>query len=156
MMNDRAYDPIAEESGRIGVLGHGYTAGGHPVGAAVALENIKIIEERGLVANAAERGAELQAALADLASYQLVGEARGVGLIAALELVAPEGREDEFGAGKLGARMNAIMLKNGLISRNMLDAMAFCPPLTVSGGELNEIINITRQSLKELEVEIAN
>ena len=98
----------------------------------------------------------MQAALADLASYKLVGEARGVGLIAALELVAPEGREDEFSAGKLGARMNAIMLENGLISRNMLDAMAFCPPLTVSGGELNEIINITRQSLKELEVEIAN
>ena len=88
MINDRVYEPIAEESGRIGVLGHGYTGGGHPVGAAVALENIKIIEERDLVANAAARGAELQAGLADLENHPLVGEARGVGLIAALELVA--------------------------------------------------------------------
>ena len=156
MMNERVYDPIAQESGRIGVLGHGYTAGGHPVGAAVALENIKIIEERDLVTNAAERGAELQAALAELTGHKLVGEARGIGLIAALELVAPEGREDEFGPGKLGAKMNTKMLNNGLISRNMLDAMAYCPPLTVSASEVKDIMNITHKSLKELEAEIDN
>lgn len=49
MINDRVYDAIAEETGRIGVLGHGYTGGGHPVGAAVALENIKIIEDETLL-----------------------------------------------------------------------------------------------------------
>ena len=154
MINDRVYDPIAEESGRIGVLGHGYTGGGHPVGAAVALENIKIIEERDLVVNAAERGAELQAGLAKLTSHPLVGEARGIGLIGALELVAPEGKKDEFVPGKLGAHMNAIMLRNGLISRSMMDAMAFCPPLIVDAHELGEIIRITTKSLEELAAEI--
>ena len=153
MINDRVYGPIAEESGRIGVLGHGYTGGGHPVGAAVALENIKVIEERDLVANAAARGAELQAGLADLAPHPLVGEARGVGLIAALELVAPEGKE-ERAPGKLGAQMNAIMLRNGLISRNMLDAMAFCPPLITTAAEVKNIIKITEQSLEELATEL--
>ncbi|MFK7835929.1 MAG: aspartate aminotransferase family protein [Sulfitobacter sp.] len=150
MINDRVYEPIAEESGRIGVLGHGYTGGGHPVGAAVALENIKIIEERDLVANAAARGAELQAGLAQLTDHPLVGEARGVGLIAALELVAPPQSEDAFPPGKLGVHMNAIMQKNGLISRNMMDAMAFCPPLIITAAEMTDMITITRQSLEEL------
>jgi 4-aminobutyrate--pyruvate transaminase len=154
MINNRVYDPIAEESGKIGVLGHGYTAGGHPVGAAVALENIKIIEERDLVTNAAERGAELQAGLANFADHPLVGEARGVGLIAALELIAPAGRESEFAAGKLGAQMNAIMLENGLMSRNMLDAVAFCPPLIVTSEQVTEMMNIVHRSLKTLTSEI--
>ena len=150
MINDRVYDPIAEESGRIGVLGHGYTGGGHPVGAAVALENIKIIEESGLIANAADRGAELQAGLAKLANHRLVGEARGIGLIAALELVAPEGKGEDTPPGKLGAQMNAIMQKNGLISRNMLDAMGYCPPLIVTSEEISKVLKITEQSLEEL------
>ncbi len=154
MINDRVYEPIAEESGRIGVLGHGYTGGGHPVGAAVALENLKIIEERELVANAAERGAELQAGLSNLTEHPLVGEARGIALIAALELVAPEGKGEDFPPGKLGAQMNAIMLRNGLISRNMLDAMAFCPPLIVSSSDVAEILNITHRSLKDLASEL--
>lgn len=156
MINDRVYEPIAEESGRIGVLGHGYTGGGHPVGAAVALENIKIIEERDLVANAAARGVELQAGLAELANHPLVGEARGVGLIGALELVAPEGREADLPPGKMGAHMNAIMQKNGLISRSMSDAMAFCPPLIVSAGEVKDILQITETSLKELAAEVTS
>lgn len=154
MINDRVYDPIAEESGRIGVLGHGYTGGGHPVGAAVALENIKIIEERDLVANAAARGAELQAGLADLTDHPLVGEARGVGLMAALELTAPEGKADDFPPGKLGAHMNAIMLRRGLISRNVLDSMAFCPPLITTTGEMTDILTITRKSLEDLTIEL--
>ncbi|MFP7571684.1 aspartate aminotransferase family protein [Marivita sp. S2033] len=147
MMTKDVYDPIADESDRIGVLGHGYTAGAHPVGAAVALENIRIIQERDLVANAAERGGELQAGLAAFAAHPLVGEARGVGLIAALELVAPEGRDTEFAPGKLGAHMNSIFLRNGLVSRNMLDAMAFCPPLIISQSEISDILRIVEKSL---------
>jgi len=154
MINDRVYDPIAAESGKIGVLGHGYTAGGHPVGAAVALENIKIIEERDLVANARERGAELQAGLAEFADHPLVGEVRGVGLIAALELIAPAGKDGAYPAGKMGAQMNAIMLQNGLMSRNMLDAMAFCPPLIITPAEVAEMMTIVHRSLKALTSEI--
>ncbi|MFY9210507.1 MAG: aspartate aminotransferase family protein [Aestuariivita sp.] len=154
MVNERVYEPIADESNRIGILGHGYTGGGHPVGAAVALENLKIIEERELVANAAERGAELQAGLAKLTDHPLVGEARGVGLIAALELVAPEGRAEEFTPGMIGTHMNAIMLRNGLLSRNMLDAMGYCPPLIVKSAQISEILDITERSLGELASEL--
>lgn len=154
MINDRVYAPIAEETGRIGVLGHGYTAGGHPVGAAVALENIKIIEERDLIANAVERGGELRAALNDMITHPLVGEARGSGLLAALELVAPKGREEDLPPGKMGVHMNKIMQRNGLISRNMGDAMAFCPPLIIKRAQMTELLNIVHKSMKELATEI--
>lgn len=155
MINARVYEPIADESNRIGVLGHGYTASAHPVGAAVALENLNIIEERDLVSNAAERGAELRAGLAGFADHPLVGEARGVGLIAALQLVAPEGQEDAFPAGNLGAHMNRIMQGNGLISRNMIDAMAFCPPLIIQKKEVAEMLDIVARSLETFTAELA-
>ncbi|MCR9109351.1 aspartate aminotransferase family protein [Marivita sp. XM-24bin2] len=155
MMTEEVYSPIADESGRIGVLGHGYTGGAHPVGAAVALENLKIIEERDLVANAAERGAELQAGLRKFTDHPLVGEARGVGLIAALEIVAPEGRADEFAPGKFGAGLNAHFLKNGLISRNMMDAMAFCPPMIIEAPQVRDILSAVEQSLDGFASELA-
>ncbi|MEP1768793.1 MAG: aspartate aminotransferase family protein [Sulfitobacter sp.] len=150
MMNDRFYDPIADESARIGVLGHGFTGAGHPVGAAVAVENIKIIEERDLVANAAERGAEMRAGLAAFVDHPLVGELRGVGLIAALELIAPEGREDDFPAGTMGGLMTPIMLRNGLVSRNMIDAMGFCPPMIITAAEVKTILDIVEKSLEDV------
>ena len=155
MMSEEVYAPIADESDRIGVLGHGYTGGAHPVGAAVALENLKIIEERDLVANAAERGAELQAGLRGFAEHPLVGEARGVGLIGALEIIAPETHTDALKPGQLGLAMNKHFLKNGLISRNMLDAMAFCPPLIVTSDQVKDILSAVERSLEGFTAEMA-
>ncbi|AVL54691.1 aspartate aminotransferase family protein [Roseobacter denitrificans] len=155
MMNERVYEPIADEGNRIGILGHGYTASAHPVGAAVALENLKIIEERDLVGNAAERGAELQAGLARFADHPLVGETRGVGLIAALELVAPEGAGDARAPGALGLHMNRIFHKNGLISRNVMDAMAFCPPLIITQQQVSDMVDIVEKSLETFASEVA-
>lgn len=152
LINDRVFEPIAEESDRIGVLGHGFTCGGHPVAAAVALENIAIIEERGLVEHARHMGERLRSGLAALADHPLVGEVRGAGLIAAVELVRdksinPPAEPD----GKLGAAMNQILFANGLVSRNMIDSMAFCPPLIVSEVEIDRILQIMGQSLDELQ-----
>ncbi|WP_299959447.1 aspartate aminotransferase family protein [uncultured Roseobacter sp.] len=147
MINDRVYEPIAEESGRIGVLGHGLTGGGHPVGAAVALENLKIIGERGLVAHAADVGQELQQGLRKFADHDQVGEVRGVGLIAAMELL-PETPDSP--AGAIGAKMNAILAEKGLISRNMVDSMAFCPPLIIEKPQIADILSIVEQGLDDL------
>lgn len=149
LMNEAVYGPIADESGEIGVLGHGYTGGAHPVGAAVALENIKIIEERDLVSNAAERGAELQAGLAKFTDHPNVGEARGVGLIGALEIVPSDATKEVPAPGLLGAALNAHFLANGLVSRNMQDAMAFCPPLIVTSQQVQDILAIVEASLED-------
>jgi 4-aminobutyrate--pyruvate transaminase len=145
LVNDRFYEPVAEESGRIGVLGHGFTGGGHPVGAAVALENIAIIEERGLVEQAAETGAYFRGKLAAFASHPFVGEVRGVGLIAALQLQHPE---FETKPGVLGAAMGKELYARGVISRPMIDAMAFCPPLVITHDEIDKIIDAIGPALE--------
>ncbi|QFT81945.1 Taurine--pyruvate aminotransferase [Roseovarius sp. THAF27] len=154
MINERVYEPVADESNKIGVLGHGYTGGGHPVGAAVALENIKIIEERNLVQNAAETGAYMQEQLGALLGHPLVGEVRGKALIAAVEVVPPKGREADFKPGALGGRLNALMAENGVISRNMIDALAFCPPLIITREEVDEVVSTLGRSLNQLEAEL--
>ncbi|MDU2926197.1 aspartate aminotransferase family protein, partial [Bradyrhizobium sp.] len=80
LISDEMYQAMADQSDRLGTFGHGYTASAHPVATAVALENLAIIEERNLVANAAEVGAHLHAGLSRFADHPLVGEVRGRGL----------------------------------------------------------------------------
>jgi 4-aminobutyrate--pyruvate transaminase len=146
MMNDRFYQPIAEESGNIGVFGHGFTSGAHPVGAAVALENIKIIEERNLVQNAADVGAEMQAGLGKFEDHPLVGEVRGVGLIAGLELKLNE----ETGVGSMGAKMGEALANNGVICRAIMDTIAFCPPLIITSEQMKELLSKVEKSLNDI------
>lgn len=153
VMNERFYGPIADESDRIGTFGHGFTAGGHPLGAAVALENLAIIEEDGLVANAREVGAQFRARLATLAGSPLVGEVRGVGLIAAVELVEDKAAKSVATPGRLGALMTAAMQRNGLIARNLGDTVAFCPPLIITPAQADEMFAIIARSLAEVEAE---
>ncbi len=153
MMNDRFYQPIAEESHKISTFGHGFTAGGHPLGAAVALENLAIIKERDLVANARDVGAHFRGRLQTLAESPLIGEVRGVGLIAAIELVNDKATKTVKTPGALGGLMNAVMQRNGLISRNMGDAVAFCPPLIITREQADELFEIIARSLRDVEAE---
>ena len=154
LMNERFFAPIADESDRISTFGHGYTAGGHPLGAAVALENLAIIQENDLVGNAREVGAHFRARLETLKSSPLVGEVRGVGLIAAVELVEDKQAKSVRTPGRLGALMNAAMHRNGLISRNMTDTVAFCPPMIITRQQADDMFEIVARSLAELEAEV--
>ncbi|MFC0342048.1 aspartate aminotransferase family protein [Paracoccus niistensis] len=154
LMNERFFAPIADESDRISTFGHGYTAGGHPLGAAVALENLAIIQENDLVGNAREVGAHFRARLETLKSSPLVGEVRGVGLIAAVELVESKQAKSVTTPGRLGTLMNAAMHRNGLISRNMTDTVAFCPPMIITRQQADDMFEIVAKSLAELETEV--
>ncbi len=155
MFNDRVYQPVADESARLGVFGHGYTASGHPVAAAVALENLKIIEERDLVANARDTGAYMQKRLAEFADHPLVGEARGVGLIGALELVGDKAtKAPHEKTGVLGGLANAALFRNGVITRNMGDAIAFCPPMIITPAQVDDVAAAIRKSLDEVQAAI--
>ena len=142
LINERIFAPIAEESNRIGVLGHGYTASGHPVAAAVALENIRIIEEDNLVENARITGAHLQARLRGLLDHPVVGEVRGCGMIAAVELVADKAtRAPWTRPGRLGLATNRHLQDLGVIARNMVDAIAFCPPLIAQISDIDTLVD---------------
>ena len=152
LINDRVYQPVADESSQIGTFGHGYTASGHPVAAAVALENLAIIEERGLMEHAAEMAPYFQAQLGTLLEHPLVGEVRGVGLIAAVELVTDKAAKTSAQpAGALAAKAFGFIQANGVISRAIGDALAFCPPLIVEREHVDTIVAATRKGLDELQ-----
>lgn len=155
VINDKVFEPVADESNRIGVLGHGYTGAGHPVAAAVANENLKIIEERDLVGNARRSGARLQAKLRELSGHPLVGEVRGIGLIAAVELVTDKAAKKALDpAGKLGAMVAGILQQNGALCRNMGDAVAFCPPLIITEQQVDDLVGIFARSLDEAKAQL--
>ncbi|KQW61332.1 MULTISPECIES: aspartate aminotransferase family protein [unclassified Ensifer] len=146
MINDNVYEPIANEADRIGALGHGFTASGHPVAAAVSLENLAIIEEKDLVGNVRRLAPHFLGRLNALERHPLAVEARGVGLIGALELEAADGAA----AGATGARVGAILQRNGLICRNIGDSIAFCPPMIITAAEIDEMFDIVEASLEQL------
>jgi 4-aminobutyrate--pyruvate transaminase len=148
LVNERFFAPIAEESGRLGVFGHGFTGGGHPLAAAIALETLKIMDERHLVEHAAHVGRVMLERLRALESHPLVGEVRGVGLIAAVELVLDKETKKAGNApGRLGTLVNACLAEQGVISRNMLDAIAFCPPLIITEAQVGEMVEAFARAL---------
>jgi 4-aminobutyrate--pyruvate transaminase len=141
LVSDPLYRGIADQTERFGNFGHGFTASGHPVATAVALENLAIIEERGLVANAAKVGAHLQASLRRFTDHPLVGDVRGVGLIAAVELVADKPSKAKFDPpGKVGLYLFERAHEHGLIIRAVQDSIAFCPPLIITPAQVDDVV----------------
>ncbi|HUD50871.1 aminotransferase [Parvibaculum sp.] len=137
-----------------GAFIHGYTYSGHPTAAAVALENIDIIEREGLVERTAtETGPLLARHLAEIADHPLVGEVRSLGLIGAIEIVSRKGTNERFGGaeGKAGPILRDLCIKNGLMVRAIRDTVVMCPPLIIRPAELDELFGIIRRSLDEAE-----
>jgi 4-aminobutyrate--pyruvate transaminase len=160
LVSDAVYQGIADQSDRLGNFGHGFTGSGHPVATAVGLENLAIIEERDLVGNAAKVGAHLQARLREFADHPLVGEVRGVGLIAAVELVADKASKAKFDpVGKVGQYFFARAHEHGLIIRAIQDSIAFCPPLIITEAQVDEVVARFARTLEDtkawLEVDAA-
>ena len=153
--NDRVLGPVMDESAKIGTLGHGFTAGGHPVATAVSLECLRIIEEEGLVENTRVQGARLLAGLHAMADHPLIGEVRGVGMIAAIELVTDKAAKKALDVpGKLGLMVNAALQENGMINRAIVDAIAFCPPMIISAEQIDEMLAITKKSLDQVAAQL--
>ncbi|MBN7803992.1 aspartate aminotransferase family protein [Agrobacterium rosae] len=143
LMNDRFYQPIADESDRIGVFGHGFTASGHPVATAVGLENLKIIQERDLVGNAARLEEQFLSRLSELAKHPVAHSSRGVGLLGALEI-------DPFADGKVGDAALAVaaaLEKEGVIARAVGEAICFCPPLIITSEQIDEMFDALQRAL---------
>jgi len=148
LLNSRMFDPIADESNKLGVLGHGFTAGGHPVAVAVGQENVNIIRERNLVQNASVTGAHLQQRLAGLSDHPLVGEVRGVGLIAGVELVTDKAAKKALASpGQLGTAVGRKLQELGVITRNIGDTLAFCPPLIITAQQVDTLVDAVTQAL---------
>ncbi len=142
------YQAMVEESKKIGIFGHGYTYTAHPVGCAVALKAIEIYQRDKIVEHVRKVSAVFLNRLRRLGEHPLVGEARGVGLIGALELVADKSSKRAFDPKKgVGATCVNYLQELGLINRAMGDAVAFCPPLIISEDEIQEMFDMVETAL---------
>jgi 4-aminobutyrate--pyruvate transaminase len=150
LFTEAVYGAIADNSAKIGTFGHGFTTSGHPLAMAVALENLKIIEERDLMGQAARVGAFMQKELRKLASHPLVGEVRGEGLIAGLELVEDKSSKRSFDPQlKVGFKAFDLAQRNGLVVRAIGDTIALCPPLIITEAQVQEVIARLKTTLDQ-------
>lgn len=146
VMADAVADVLADSGSD---FNHGFTYSGHPVCAAVALENIRLLKAERIVERVkTDMGPALNAALRQLAEHPLVGEARSVGLLGALELVKhKEGRVRHANVGSVGALCRDQALAEGLVLRATGDTLLFSPPLVLDHQQLTEIITKTASAL---------
>lgn len=144
------YEAMVEPSSEVGVFGHGYTYSGHPVGCAIANKVLEIYRRDKLFERAAETGEYLQSRLAQLAGHSLIGEVRGKGLIAALELVADKESGKPFASGETLNRAALRCQENGLIVRAVAGtSLAVCPPLIITREQIDELVEKLSRSLDE-------
>jgi 4-aminobutyrate--pyruvate transaminase len=153
MISDKVYEVLKAQSRKHGALGMGYTYGGHPVSCAVALETLKIYEERDMVGHVRNVAPRFQERLAQLSSSTLVGEARGVGLIGALELVMDKNSAEQYPPEvKAGATLAARAQARGLIVRALPgDVIGICPPLIITEAQIDELFDSLAEALSETE-----
>ncbi|WP_341703823.1 aspartate aminotransferase family protein [Ferrovibrio sp.] len=149
LVPEHVFEAIRDNSGRIGTFGHGFTYGGHPVAAAVALRALELYEERDILGHVNRVAPRFQARLNQLADHPLVGEARGIGLIGAVELVADKATRRPFApAAGVGAACMAFAEQEGLIQRAIAgDTMAFCPPMIIEESEIDEMFDRFERAL---------
>ncbi|MDU7556925.1 MAG: aspartate aminotransferase family protein [Pseudomonas sp.] len=131
-----------------GDFNHGFTYSGHPVAAAVALENIRILREEKIIEKAnAETAPYLQKRLRELNDHPLVGEVRGVGLLGAIELVQDKATRKRYEGRGMGMICRQFCFDNGLIMRAVGDTMIIAPPLVISKDEIDELVTKARKCL---------
>jgi len=143
--------PVAEQTQKLGMLGMGYTYGGHPVSAAVALETLKIYEETDMLGHVRAVAPRFQERLARLGDHPLVGEARGIGLIGAIEIVTDKTTRAQYPvAAKAAAAVAANCLPHGLILRPLPgDVVGICPPLIIAEAEIDLLFDRLEQALND-------
>jgi adenosylmethionine-8-amino-7-oxononanoate aminotransferase len=127
---------------------HAFTYSGHPTSCAVALANIAIIENEGLVARADEVGAHLNRSLQELEELPSVGNVRGKGMMAAVELVADKASKTPFPASAgVGVRVQKEMIKRGLFTRAVGDTICIAPPLVTPIETIDQLVQIIGESI---------
>lgn len=153
LVPDFIYESMLDESRKIGTFGHGFTYGGHPVSAAVALKAIEIYQERDIVGHVRRVSPRFLARLERLGERPFVGEAIGIGLVGAIELVADKATKRAFAPAQAVAfQCAAFCQAHGLIARPLLgDRVALCPPLIITESEIDEMFDRFERALADVE-----
>ena len=137
------YEAMLDESRKIGVFGHGFTYSGHPVAAAVALKALDIYARERIADAVARKAPRFQARLAALGEHPLVGEARGLGLVGGIELVADKRSKRSFDPkAAVAPAVVGFAQEEGLIVRFLAgDIVSICPPLIITPQEIDELFD---------------
>jgi L-2,4-diaminobutyrate transaminase len=152
LVSEGIWGVLRDGSPEIGPFAHGFTYSGHPVGAAAAMANLDIVLGEDLVGNAARVGPYLQERLrTTLAGHALVGDIRGVGLIAGVELVADKATRRRFDPA-LGARVAQRCMEDGLIVRPLPGGhvIALSPPLCITRAQVDQVVDGLARGLDQV------
>jgi L-2,4-diaminobutyrate transaminase len=155
LVSEKIWRVLADRSGAA-TFSHGYTYTAHPIATAAALANLDVIERDGLIAQAVARGEKLRGTLARAFSgHPLVGEVRGLGLVAAVEFVAPGGARFEV-PGKVAAAVTRECLERGVITRALPegDSISFSPPFVMTEAEIDEVVTVVRAAADDVADEV--
>ena len=154
IVSDRMWQVLMQGTDENGPIGHGWTYSAHPIGAAAGVANLKLVDDLDLVTKAGDTGAYMKARLQEtLASHPNLAEVRGEGLLIAVEFAEnPETRTFFNPDQKIGASVVAEMLKHGVVARAMPqgDIIGFAPPLCIERSEVDEIVDATVKSIKQV------
>ncbi|HDR9483179.1 TPA: aspartate aminotransferase family protein [Burkholderia aenigmatica] len=152
LMSDEIYEGIAGSRTESAAVGHGYTYSAHPVSAAIGLEVLKLYHEGGLLANGQAMAPRFAAGLDALRAHPLVGDARSVGLLGALELVADKARKTRFDpALNVPDKIAAAAYANGVVFRAFGDGvLGFAPALSFTAGEFDLMFERVRKTLDDV------
>lgn len=151
ILSQKIADALTEASEQAEEFPHGFTAGGSPVGCAVALKAIDVIENEGLLDNVRDVGPYFQKRLKDFGNHKYIGEARGVGLMGALEVVADKTTKAAF-PGELGIseRIANTSIDNGLICRPLGAAIVLGPPFIITRHEIDQVFSILEKTIAQV------
>jgi L-2,4-diaminobutyrate transaminase len=159
IVGEKVYHVMEEGADRAGAFSHGYTYSGHPIGAAAANAVLDIVEKEDLPGKARETGAYLQSRMkATFAQLPIVGEVRGVGMLAAIEFVVDREKKQRFDASlKVGARVAKAARDRGLIVRAMPhgDILGFAPALVATRADIDQIVDIAEHAVRQVIDELA-
>ncbi|MGH8380427.1 aspartate aminotransferase family protein [Pseudomonas sp.] len=141
-------DEVAKVVSEGGDFNHGFTYSGHPVAAAVGLENLRILRDEKIIERVKEETAPyLQKRLRELNDHPLVGEVRGLGMLGAIELVKDKATRARYEGRGAGMICRQHCFDNGLIMRAVGDTMIIAPPLVISREEIDELVEKARKCL---------
>ena len=150
VISEKIAEAITAHSGKLGNFAHGFTYAGHPVSAAVGLETLKIYAERDILSHVRQVGPYLQEKLQALAAHPLVGEARGVGLIGAVHIIADKASRAALPpAAGIGALIQQSAMDRGVLLRAAPDAVYVCPPLIITRAEIDELMDALTAALDD-------
>ena len=157
IISEKVWEVLRDGSPETGPFAHGYTYAGHPLAAAAGLKTIEIMLREKLVDNAQKVGNYLQTRLKEtFLDNPLVGEVRGVGMMAGVELVADKAKKIPFDpSAKIGPRITQLLLEECVIQRAILNALAYAPPLVMTESDVDEMIERDERAVRKLSDELA-